>query len=179
MEKNNKSNVNPVPEPSKKKEYEPGSLATFRKMTNEEYEIFIKQLSDNVSYKLDMLRNALDNDLLFLKILDEFAGESINFPNRKQSFQYLDRTFMYTYAKKRGFTEEAYNSVAKHFGEKLAVVKNKVLRISQLLDGAEYKTLVKAQEKLRAQRKAKREENRRKRELEELQKRDESSDEEV
>ena len=86
---------------------------------------------------------------------------------------------MYTYAKKRGFTEEAYNSVAKHFGEKLAVVKNKVLRISQLLDGAEYKTLVKAQEKLRAQRRAKREENRRKRELEELQKRDRDSDEEV
>lgn len=176
MEKNNEYEIRP--EPSKKKEYESGILATFASMTEEEYEIFIKQLSDNVSYKLDMLRTALDNDLLFLKILDEFAGESINFPNRKQAFQYLDRTFMYTRVKRRGFTEEAYNSVAKHFGEKLAVVKNKVLRISQLLDGAEYKTLVKAQEKLKAQRKAKREENRRRRELE-LQKQDESDEEEL
>lgn len=66
---------------------------------------------------------------------------------------------MYTYVKNRGFTEEAFNSVAKHFGEKLAVVKTKTLRISQLLDKEEYTTLVKAQDKLKAQRKAKREAN--------------------
>lgn len=166
MGKSNEFDLEDVPVLSNKKEYEPGCLVTFRKMTDEQYNIFIKQLSDNVSYKLDILRNIIDDDLLFLKILDVFAGENISFPNRKQSFQYLDRTFMYTYVKKRGFTEEAYNSVSKHFGEKLAVVKNKTLRISQLLDKEEYATLTKAQDKLRAQRKAKREENKRKREAE-------------
>lgn len=142
-----------------KKEYEPGCLVTFRKMTDEQYKILEKQLSDNVSYKLGILKNVVNDNELFLKILDIFAEESINFPKRKQLFQYLDRTFMYTYVKNRGFTEEAFNSVAKHFGEKLAVVKTKTLRISQLLDKEEYATLVKAQDKLKAQRKAKREAN--------------------
>lgn len=170
MEKSNEFDIEKLPVPSNKKEYEAGSLVTFRKMTDEQYDIFIRQLSDSVSFKLDMLRNILEDDLLFLKILDLLAGQTISFPNRKQSFQYLDRTFMYTYVKKRGFTEEAYNSVAKNFGEKLAVVKNKILRISQLLDNEEYQSLQKAQERLRAQRKAKREENKRKREQEELEK---------
>lgn len=164
MEKGNEFDLENLPVPSKKKEFEAGSLVTFRKMTDEQYDIFIRQLSDSISFKLDILRNIISDDLLFLQILDFFAGQNISFPNRKQSFQYLDRTFMYTYVKKRGFTEEAYNSVSKHFGEKLAVVKNKVLRISQLLDNDEYQSLVKAQEKLRAQRKAKREENRKKKE---------------
>ena len=161
MEKSIESNLEEV---SSKKEYEPGCLVTFRKMTDEQYKIFEKQLSDNVSYKLGILRNVLNDDMLFLEILDVFAGENISIPNRKQTFQYLDRTFMYTYAKKRGFTEEAFVSVSKHFGEKLAVVKNKTMRISSLLDKEEYATLVKAQDKLKAQRKAKREENKRKRE---------------
>ena len=164
MGKSNEFDLENMLVPSDKKEYEPGCLVTFRKMDEEQYNIFIKQLSDNISYKLDILRNILNDDLLFLKILDVFAGETISFPNRKQSFQYLDRTFMYTYAKKRGFTEDAFNSVSKQFGEKLAVVKNKTMRISQLLDKEEYASLIKAQDKLRAQRKAKREENKRKRE---------------
>jgi len=157
MEKDNEFNLDKIPVLSNKKEYEPGCLAIFRKMNDEQYNIFIKQLSDNVSYKLDMLRNIIEDDMLFLEILDIFAGETLMFPNRKQVFQYLDRTFMYTYVKRRGFTEESYNSVAKHFGEKLAVVKNKTLRISQLLNEEEYYSLQKAQEKLRQKRKAERE----------------------
>ena len=164
MGKGDEFNLEDLPVNTNKKEYEPGCLVTFRKMTDEQYKIFEKQLSDNVSYKLGILRNVLNDDLLFLKILDVFAGESISIPNRKQVFQYLDRTFMYTYVKKRDFSEESFVSVSKHFGEKLAVVKNKTMRISQLLDKDEYNSLLKAQDKLRAQRKAKREENKRKRE---------------
>lgn len=164
MGKSNESDLEEMLTIDSKKEYEPGCLATFRRMTDEEYSIFEKQLSDNVSYKLGILRNVLDDDLLFLKVLDIFAGENISVPNRKQMFQYLDRTFMYTYVKKRGFTEESFVAVSKHFGEKLAVVKNKTMRISQLLDKEEYATLKKEQDKLRAKRKAKREENKRKRE---------------
>lgn len=160
MEKSNDLNLD-LPEVSNKKEYEPGCLVTFRKMTDEQYKIFAKQLSDNVSYKLDILRNILEDDMLFLEILDIFAGESINIPTRKQLFQYLDRTFMYTYAKSHGFTEDAFNSISKHFGEKLAIVKSRTLRISELLDKEEYASLVKAQNKLKAKRKAKREENKR------------------
>ena len=87
MEKNNDNDlIDDLPEVSNKKEYEPGCLVTFRKMTDEQYKIFSKQLSDNVSYKLDILRNVLEDDMLFLKILDIFAGESINILPRKQSF---------------------------------------------------------------------------------------------
>lgn len=169
MEESKSSNIKNYPILSKE-EYESGCIAIFRKLNDEQYKIFTKQLADNVSYKLDMLRILIDDDTLFLQILDAMAGENISFPKRKQLFQYLDRTFMYTYAKNHGFTEEAFNSISKHFGEKLAIVKNRVLRISELLDGAEYATLLKAQEKLKAQRKAKREENRRKREDKELEK---------
>lgn len=150
-----------------KNNYEPGSLVLYRDITDEQMNIFLNQLSDSVSYKIDILRKILDDDKLLLIILDVFSGESINIPNRKQLFQCLDRTFMYTYVKHRGFTEEAYIAVAKHFGEKLVLAKQKVLRVSKVLDGAEYESLFKAQEKLKKKRKKIREQNRLKREQEE------------
>ena len=77
-----------------------GSLVLFRKMTDEQYDIFIQQLSDTVGFKLDLLRKIISNsikngeneNILFLRILDAFAGTSITFPKRRQSFQYLDKT---------------------------------------------------------------------------------------
>ena len=145
-----------------------GSLVLFRKMTDEQYDIFIQQLSDTVGFKLDLLRKIISNsikngeneNILFLRILDAFAGTSITFPKRRQSFQYLDKTFMYTKAKNHNFTEDIYNSIARHHGEKLAVVKNRVLRISRLLDDEEYATLVREQEKLKKKRREAREEKR-------------------
>lgn len=170
MEKSNDNDLEKIS--NIKKTYEAGCLALYRKITEEQMDIFIKQLSDNISYKFDILRNLIDDDVKLLMIIDIFSGESISFPNRKQTFQCLDRTFMYTYARSRGFTEEAYSSISKHFGEKLAVVKDRVMRISQLLDGAEYQSLIKAQTKLKAERKKKREENKLRKEQEELSKND-------
>lgn len=160
-----------------------GSLVLFRKMTDEQYDIFIQQLSDTVGFKLDLLRKIISNsikngeneNILFLRILDAFAGTSITFPKRRQSFQYLDKTFMYTKAKNHNFTEDIYNSIARHHGEKLAVVKNRVLRISRLLDDEEYATLVREQEKLKKKRREAREEKRRLREARERAKNEENT----
>lgn len=160
-----------------------GSLVLFRKMTDEQYDIFIQQLSDTVGFKLDLLRKIISNsikngeneNILFLRILDAFAGTSITFPKRRQSFQYLDKTFMYTKAKNHNFTEDIYNSIARHHGEKLAVVKNRVLRISRLLDDEEYATLVREQEKLKKKRREAREEKKRLREAREIAKNEENT----
>ena len=160
-----------------------GSLVLFRKMTDEQYDIFIQQLSDTVGFKLDLLRKIISNsikngeneNILFLRILDAFAGTSITFPKRRQSFQYLDKTFMYTKAKNHNFTEDIYNSIARHHGEKLAVVKNRVLRISRLLDDEEYATLVREQEKLKKKRREAREEKKRLRETREIAKNEENT----
>ena len=160
-----------------------GSLVLFRKMTDEQYDIFIQQLSDTVGFKLDLLRKIISNsikngeneNILFLRILDAFAGTSITFPKRRQSFQYLDKTFMYTKAKNHNFTEDIYNSIARHHGEKLAVVKNRVLRISRLLDDEEYATLVREQEKLKKKRREAREEKRKLREAKERKDNEEST----
>lgn len=143
-----------------KNKFEAGCLVLYKSINEEQMNILLEQLADSISYKLDIVRKILNDDKLFLMFLDILAGETINIPNRKQIFQCLDRTFMYTYVKKRGFTEEAFAAVAKHFGEKLAIAKQKILRVSKVLDGAEYESLIKTQEKLKKQRKKQRELNR-------------------
>ena len=66
MEENKSSNIKNYPVLSKE-EYESGCIAIFRKLNDEQYKIFTKQLADNVSYKLDMLRILIDDDTLFLQ----------------------------------------------------------------------------------------------------------------
>ena len=65
-------------------EYNVGNLVSFRNMTDEQIELFIKLISDDSSYVFQVLFNILEDNDLTLQLIDIFAGQKIQFPTRKK-----------------------------------------------------------------------------------------------
>jgi hypothetical protein len=147
------------------RDFDAGCLAFFKDLTPEQYKYFILQLSDTSTYKLDILKNLINDDVKFLMICDIFAGENLCFPNRKLMFQTFNKAFMYDYVKKRDFSETSFELAAKIFNDKIPTVKNKVLRLVSLEDGDKYESLKKEQEKLTNKRRKIRDANKKKKDI--------------
>ena len=122
-------------------EYPVGCLSTFRDLSKEERDLFIKLLSDDCSSAFQILFNIIDDDILVLEILDIFAGNKVNFPNRKKLHKLLEKIQIYTFVKSKGKTPESYQLLAKQYKKRISQIKAVVDRIDYLLNNGTYKDI--------------------------------------
>lgn len=124
-----------------KDSYNPGSLISFRNLTDEQRNIFIKLLSDDCSYQFQLLFNILDDNILTLQLIDSFADTKLVFPNRKRIYRLLEKVQIYSYVKSKNYSNESYKLMAKQYKKRIAQVKDIVTRIDYLLNNGKFKNL--------------------------------------
>ena len=127
-------------------EYLTGCLSSFRNLSNEQKDLFIKLISDDCSSAFQILFNILDDNILALEIIDIFAGEKINFPNRKKLYKLLEKIQIYTFINSKGRSSEAYQLLAKQYKKRISQIKAVVDRIDYLLDNGQYRDIEKSKE---------------------------------
>jgi len=103
-----------------------GSFSVYRGITDEELETFFRLAGlEDCAFLKVIKEYSGDNDLI-LMLLDAFAGEKIQFPERKKCLRLLDRSFMYNYLKDNSFSKEAYRTVSKQKDKTTLQIKNMV-----------------------------------------------------
>lgn len=127
--------------------YNIGSLLNFRNLDEEQKNIFIKLLSDDCSYQFQLLFNILDDNILVLQIIDVFANTKIVFPNRKKIYKLLEKIQIYTYVKKKNYSNEAYKLMARQYKKRISQIKDTVTRIDYLLNNGKFKDIEKLENK--------------------------------
>lgn len=125
-------------EPEDDFEFGVGSLISFKGLTNEQINLFIKLISSDYSYLFQILFNVVDDENLVLKLVDIFAGQKIQFPQRKKLYKLLEKIKIYTFVKSKGYSEESYKLLAKQYGKRISQIKAIVDRIDYLLDSGRY-----------------------------------------
>lgn len=110
-----------------------GKTALYKNIDDERYDLFIKLLSFENSEFLEVLNNMTDKDTV-LKLLDVFAGEYIKFPNRRSVIWVLEKVNIYTYLKKRNFSDEAYSVISKEVDRTVYEIKKIVSVIEKNLE---------------------------------------------
>ena len=120
-------------------EYLTGCLSSFRNLSDEQKDLFIKLVSDDCSSSFQVLFNILEDNILTLEIIDIFAGEKINFPNRKKIYKLLEKIQIYTFINSKGRSAESYQLLAKQYKKRISQIKAVVDRIDYLLDNGKYK----------------------------------------
>ena len=103
----------------KDEDYLVGSLSTFRDLSDEQKNLFIKLVSDDCSSVFQVLFNIIDDNLLTLELIDIFAGEKISFPNRKKLYKILEKIQIYTFIKSKGYSQESYQLLAKQYKRRM------------------------------------------------------------
>ncbi len=122
-------------------EYLTGCLSSFRNLSDEQKDLFIKLVSDDCSSSFQVLFNILEDNILTLEIIDIFAGEKINFPNRKKIYKLLEKIQIYTFINSKGRSAESYQLLAKQYKKRISQIKAVVDRIDYLLDNGKYKDM--------------------------------------
>lgn len=122
-------------------EYPIGCLLSFRNLTEQQQDLFIKLISDNYSYLFQVLFNVIDTDTL--QLLDIFAGQKIQFPTRKKVYKLLEKIQIYTFIKSKNESPESYKLLAKQYKCRISQIKHIVSRIDYLLAGGSYRELEK------------------------------------
>ena len=125
----------------KDEDYLVGSLSTFRDLSDEQKNLFIKLVSDDCSSVFQVLFNIIDDNLLTLELIDIFAGEKISFPNRKKLYKILEKIQIYTFIKSKGYSQESYQLLAKQYKRRISRIKSVVDRVNFLLSGGAYKDI--------------------------------------
>lgn len=125
----------------KDEDYLVGSLSTFRDLSDEQKNLFIKLVSDDCSSVFQVLFNIIDDNLLTLELIDIFAGEKISFPNRKKLYKILEKIQIYTFIKSKGYSQESYQLLAKQYKRRISQIKSVVDRVNFLLSGGAYKDI--------------------------------------
>ena len=125
----------------KDEDYLVGSLSTFRDLSDEQKNLFIKLVSDDCSSIFQVLFNIIDDNLLTLELIDIFAGEKISFPNRKKLYKILEKIQIYTFIKSKGYSQESYQLLAKQYKRRISQIKSVVDRVNFLLSGGAYKDI--------------------------------------
>ena len=129
--------------PEENEEYLAGCLSTFRNLSKEQKDLFIKLISDDCSYVFQILFNVIDNNLLTLELLDILSGVKISFPNRKKMYKLLEKIQIYTYINSKGRTLESYQLLAKQYKKRISQIKAIVDRVEHLLNDGAYKDIEK------------------------------------
>ena len=81
-------------------DFELGKLLNFKDLDDDKLKIFIKLLSDDCSSTFQVISNVLEDNYLFVELLDIFAGSKIQFPTRKKLYKLLEKTYIYSFVKK-------------------------------------------------------------------------------
>jgi len=115
-------------------EYNVGSLITYRNITDEQRNLFIKLLSDECGYQFNLLYNILEDNILFLQIIDSFANVKLVFPNRKKMFKLLEKIQIYTFCKSKNFSDDSYKLMAKQYGKRISQIRSIIDRVNFLID---------------------------------------------
>lgn len=126
-----------------KDSYIAGSLLSFRDLSDDQRDIFIKLLSDECSYQFQLLFNILDDNMLTLQLIDSFADTRLMFPTRKRMYRLLEKIQIYTYIKKKNYSNEAYKLMAKQYKKRIAQVRDIVDRIDHLLNNGKFREIEK------------------------------------
>lgn len=125
------------------KEYTVGKLLSFRHLTKEQQDLFIKLISDDNSSLYQVLFNVIDDTQKTIELIDILAGEKLIFPNRKKIYKLLEKIQIYTYIKHRDNTEKSYQLLAKIYNKRVSQIKAAVNRIDYLLNNGKYKDIEK------------------------------------
>lgn len=123
--------------------YDVGSLIVFKDLTAEQKEIFVKLLSDDNSYLIQVLFNILEDDYKTLQLIDLLAGQRIQFPDRKKIHRLLEKIQIYTFVKHSNNKEAACKLLAKQYNKRILQIRTIVDRIDYLLDDGDYKDIEK------------------------------------
>ena len=126
---------------TEEQEYDVGSLLSFKDMTKEQKDIFIKLISDDCSFVFQILFNIIEDDNTTLELIDIFAGKRLLFPNRKKIYKLLYKIQIYTYIKSKNYSVEAYQLLAKQCKKRVSQIKAIVNRVDYLLDNGKFKDI--------------------------------------
>lgn len=113
---------------------EKGSLLLFRQATEEDMDLMLKLLSSEKYEFISILRYIIGNDEDLLKVLDTLSGAKVVFPERKKIYKTLEKVFIYNYVKSRGFSQQAYVAMAKHYDKRVTQVKAMVDTMNRFLN---------------------------------------------
>lgn len=116
-------------------DYESGCLVSFRNLTQEQKDIFLRLVTDECSYAFQVLYNIIQDDEIVMEIIDIFADKSIRFPSRKKMFTLLEKIQIYTQIKGKNFSDEQMTILARQMSKRKSQIKTTVDRIDYLLAG--------------------------------------------
>ena len=109
-------------------------------------ELFIKLLSDDSSYLFQILFNVIENDYKVLQLIDLFAGQKIQFPDRKKVHRLLEKIKIYTFVKHSNNKDNACKLLAKQYNKRILQIRTIVDRIDYLLANGDYRDIEKLKE---------------------------------
>ena len=123
------------------REYTVGSLLTFKDLTEEQKNLFIKLISDDYSYIFQVLFNIVEDNDLVLEIIDILAGQKIQFPPRKKLYKLLEKIKIYTFVKSKNYSQDSCKLLAKQYNKRISQIKSAVDRIDYLLNNGKYRDI--------------------------------------
>lgn len=126
--------------------YDIGSLLIYKDLNSEQKELFIKLLSDDSSYLFQILFNVIENDYKVLQLIDLFAGQKIQFPDRKKVHRLLEKIKIYTFVKHSNNKDNACKLLAKQYNKRILQIRTIVDRIDYLLANGDYRDIEKLKE---------------------------------
>ena len=126
-----------------REDYDVGKLLSFRNLTSEQRDLFIKLISDENSSLYQILFNVIDDTQKTIELIDILAGERLIFPNRKKVYKLLEKIQIYTYVKHREDKEKSCQVLAKVYNKRVSQIKAAVSRIDYLLANGKYKDIEK------------------------------------
>ena len=114
----------------------PGELSLIE-MSDEEVEDFLDymEVTSGNSY-LDLLYTIIGKDklLLYMEVLENVT---VKMPTKKVVYKIVSYIKMYNYLKKKGFTEEAYESASKLYKKRAMALKRIVVKVEEVLKRAD------------------------------------------
>lgn len=113
---------------------EPGSILLYNKISQEQMDLFMSMIARGRYEYINLLKGIFENDFQLLEALDVLAGQRMILPERRKIYKTLEKVFIYTYCKARGFSEESYKSIAKQYNKRGPQVKAMVETMQKFID---------------------------------------------
>lgn len=116
-----------------KHDYDVGSLAIYRDLTDNELELLIKLLPKDLSKVISLIFNIFGTDQ-GLEFLDIFADERISLPSRKRLYKLIEKIKIYVFIKSKKESDDAYKLLAKQLDKRISQLHQIVSKIDETLN---------------------------------------------
>lgn len=116
-----------------KHDYDVGSLAIYRDLTDNELELLIKLLPKDLSKVISLIFNIFGTDQ-GLEFLDIFADERISLPSRKRLYKLIEKIKIYVFIKSKKESDDAYKLLAKQLDKRISQLHQIVSKIDESLN---------------------------------------------